>query len=109
MRTGRGQAHAVFCDEPEEPVTSVLLLHHRVRERRALPRADLDLGRDQLAGDRLREWRVGAFRGIAQLLESLDELERLGVEDLELLLDADREVLGVLEDLACTVHVEHFR
>ena len=31
----------------------------------------------------------------------------VGIEDLELLLDADGEVLGLIEDLACTVHVKH--
>ena len=59
-----------------------------------------------LAGDASREDLVGLGRG-AQLLESLHERARLRVEDAELLLDADGEVGGGLEDLPGALHVQH--
>ena len=68
-----------------------------VRERRLLPGLDLDLGRDQLA-DEIRLER-GASHGSLHVLEAIDEVERLGVEQRELLLDGDREVLCRLEAL----------
>ena len=58
---------------------------------------DLDLGRDELADEVLLE--LGAARGGLHLLEAVDELERLGVEERELLLDGDGEVLAGLESL----------
>ena len=62
----------------------------RLGERLAAPRADLDLGGDQLADDVLLD--LGAFRGGLQLLEAVVQLERDRVEDGELLLDGQREV-----------------
>ena len=70
-------------------------LGHRRRdvgERRLLARLHLDLGRDQLADEVRLERRVPRRR--LDLLEPVDEVERLGVEQRELLLDRDGEVLG---------------
>jgi hypothetical protein len=106
VRPGRCQPDAALRREAEEAQAGVVLPGDRVGEGRPLSRPDLDLGRDQLSGDRVRERRVRAG-GILELFEPLDEVERVGIEDLELLLDPDREVLGVLEDLADAVHVEH--
>ena len=62
------------------------------------PGADLDLGRDELADEVLLERR--AARGRLDVLEAVREVERLRVEDRELLLDRDREVGRGLELLA---------
>ena len=66
-----------------------------LREVRAASRLDLDFGRDQLADEVLVD--VGSLRAGLQLLEPVRELEGLGVDQSELLLDCDREVLPVLE------------
>ena len=53
----------------------------RLGERLAAPRAHLDLGRDQLTDEMGLERRAdGSGR---DLLEAVDETERLGVEDRE--------------------------
>ena len=69
-----------------------------LRERVAAAGADLDLGGDQLADEVRLE--LGAPRGLLQLLEAVDELERLGIEERELLLDREREVGRRLEGRA---------
>jgi len=61
----------------------------------ALPRSYLGLRRDQLADEMLVELR--ALRRSLQLLEAVDELEVLGVEQRELLLDGDGEIGAALE------------
>ena len=58
----------------------------------AAARSNLDLRRDQLADEVLLE--RGSLRGRLQLLEAVRQLERLWIEDRELLLDRDREVRG---------------
>ena len=68
-----------------------------VGERGLLARLDLDLGGDQLADEVRLERRV-LRRGV-DLLEAVDEVERLGIEERELLFDRDGEVLGRLEAL----------
>src|SRR5215210_3506071 len=80
----------------------------RARTAAGAPRADLDLGADQLARDSLGEHRI-FLRDGAELLEAVVEGERLRVEDRELLLDPDREVRGGLEDLSDSRHLEHGR
>jgi len=60
---------------------------------------DLDLRRDQLTGDRFEQRRIARRCRSAQLLEARDQLERLGIEDRELLLDSNRQVRGPREDL----------
>ena len=69
-----------------------------VGERLLPPGADLDLGRDQLADQVRLEGRLsGRF---LHLLEAVRQVERLGIEKRELLLDCDREVRRRLELLA---------
>ena len=81
IRSGRG--------EREQAVAGVALAAQRVVEVLAAPRADLDLARDELAGDGHGEHRVFGGREVAQLLEARDEVQRRRVEDGELLLEAD--------------------
>ena len=94
--------------EREQPPARLLLLGARVGDVLAAAGADLDLGRDQLAGDRVGEHRV-ARAGVAQLLEPGDQLERLGMDERVFLLDPDREVLGGLEGLARSGEVDQVR
>jgi hypothetical protein len=107
VRAGRAEPYSLLRSQPKEAQTPVALLRDRVGEGHALARPDFDLGRDELAGDRLGERRVRLCGGL-ELLEPVGQIEGVGIEDLELLLDADREVLGIVEDLACAVHVGHY-
>ena len=67
-----------------------------LRERLAAPGLDLDLRGDQLARRVLAERRgVGAR---LELGEAVDQVVRLGVDDLELLLDREGEILRAGED-----------
>ena len=63
---------------------------------------DLDLRGDQLAGDVLVQDRI-ALRCLAQLLEPGQQVERLRIEDRELLLHADGPVGGLREYLCRSV------
>ena len=67
---------------------------------------DLDLRGDELARDRGGEDRIALGGGVAQLLEARHEVERLRIEDRELLLEADRQVLGGREDLLGAVEID---
>ena len=67
-------------------------------ERGAAPGLDLDLGRDQFADEVLVDLAAG--RGPLELLEAVRQLERVRIEQRELLLHGDREVLPVVECLA---------
>ena len=69
-----------------------------VGEGHLLPGLHLHLGGDQLADEVRLERRTA--RGRLHLLEPVDEVERLRVEERELLLDRDGEILGRLEALA---------
>ena len=86
---GRAQRHPARLGEGEEPVARVALAAQRVVDVLAAARADLDLAGDELAGDRLGEHRVVGGGEVAQLLEARHEVQRRGVEDGELLLEAD--------------------
>jgi hypothetical protein len=108
MGAGGGQPHAALGGEREQPHARLALPGERVVDVGPAAGANLDLGRDQLPGDRLREHLV-LERGSGQLLVALGQPERAGVEDRELLLDAHREVLGGVEDLTGAVRVEHER
>jgi hypothetical protein len=68
------------------------LLHRRGRflEPGTAARADLDLGGDQLADDVVGELRLLGSR--LQRLEAVRQLERLGVEERELLFHGERQV-----------------
>jgi hypothetical protein len=90
------------CEPDREPVGQIeelrAALAHPFRdlpEVRTAARLDLDLGRDQLPDDVFVELRPLGAR--LQLLESVRELERLGIDERELLLHGDREVLPVLK------------
>src|SRR3954447_10059506 len=73
----------------------------RLREVCAPPCLHLDLRSDQLTDEVLVE--LGAAGACFQLLESIRELERVGIEQGELLLDRDREVFSFVERLASRV------
>ena len=76
-------------------------LSHRGRdlaEPRALARSHLDLGRDQLSDDVRR--KVGLDRRRIDVLESVRQLQRLRIEERELLLDGDGQVGPGVERLA---------
>src|SRR4051812_22459237 len=106
MRAGAAEPDAELARQREQPPARLALAGEGVRKRVALRRADLDLGGVQLAGDALLEDVVRAARFV-DLLEALRERQRVGVEDLELLLDPYGEVGRFLERLARTRHVEH--
>jgi hypothetical protein len=106
VRAGRAQRDPARRHEREQPHSHVALARDRVVEVLAPAGADLDLGRDQLACDRLRQHAVLRDRGVAQFLEPRHELERPAVEDGELLLDADGEVGRRREDLLGAVQVD---
>ena len=89
MRPGRGERRVVLGRQREQPAAAVALALGRVGEGLTAPGPDLDLGVDQLAADRRGELVVG-LGGVVQLLEAVLELERLRIEDRELLLDPDR-------------------
>ena len=102
---GRGERGIVLGGQGEQPATALALALGGLGEGLPPPGPDLDLGVDQLAAHRGGELVVG-LRGVSQLLEAVLELQRLGVEDRELLLDPDREVGGCVERLADAVEVE---
>jgi hypothetical protein len=89
----------------EQTQASFALQLDRLGEALSAPGADLDLRVDQLAGDRIHEHLVGEA-GVAQLLEPVDEREAVGIDKGELLLEPDREILGLLEDLPGTGEIE---
>lgn len=97
-----GQAHA--ADELEQARPALALPGHRLGEALRAAGADLDLGRDQLAGRRLGQ-QVVLLTGGVDLLEAVLQLQRGRVEDRELLLESDREIGGGLESLADEVEV----
>jgi hypothetical protein len=99
VRAGRAERDAARLGQREQAGARVALAAQRVVEVLAAPGADLDLRRDQLAGDRLGEHRVLERSGIAQLLEARHQVERGGVEHRELLLDPDGAVARGSEDL----------
>src|SRR6185503_13622086 len=99
MRARRAEEEAERLDERAELGAPLGERRRDVRERRLLARLHLDLRGDQLA-DEVRLERRSPCRGL-HLLDAVDEVERLPVEQCELLLHRDREVLGRLEALAC--------
>jgi hypothetical protein len=101
----RRQHDPVALCEAEQPRPALGLHGHSLREARRTPRPDLDLRVDQLSGGRFSEQLVALTRG-EQLLEPVDELEGLGLDQRELLLEPDREVRRGLEDLARALEVQ---
>ena len=90
VRAGRAERDAARLGERPELLPPLAKQRGRVGERVAAAGADLDLGGDQLA-DQVR-LELGPLRRLLELLEAVDEAERLGVEERELLLDRDGEV-----------------
>ena len=76
-----------------------------VGERLRAAGADLDLGVDQLAAERVGE-RLVRLRRVAELNEAMCEVERRRIEDRELLLEGAGEIRGLLEPLAGQIEVE---
>ena len=89
MRAGGAQRDAVQVSEPQQPLATLCKSLGGLGERVAARCPHLDLGGDELAADRLRQVPVG---GVPQLLEALCEDEGLGLEELELLFEADGHV-----------------
>jgi hypothetical protein len=105
MGAGGGEAETHPLGEGEEPAAAVALQGDRLREPLGAAGADLDLGVDQLAGRRLGEHLV-PLAGSVEVLEAVLELERLRVDDRELLLEPDSEVRRALEGLPSAVEVQ---
>ncbi len=99
VRAGRAELGVVGGGQREEPAPPRALPREGVAEVRARPRDDLDLRGDQLARDVLAEPGDRSRARVAQLLEAGREVERLGVEDRELLLEPDGEIGGHRERL----------
>jgi hypothetical protein len=109
VRAGRAQLHAALGGEREQAPAAVALGEQRRGEVVAATGADLDLRGDQLPGERVREDGIGRRGGVAQLLEARHERERRRVEDRELLLQPDRALGRVREQLVGGVEVETHR
>jgi hypothetical protein len=92
VRAGRAEGGALALGQGEEPPPVLALAGERVLDVLAAARGDLDLRGDQLARDRGGQQRVG-LGGLAQLVEAPYHVQRLGVEDRELLLEPDGQVL----------------
>ena len=95
MRSGRSEQDAHGLDERAQLRAALGHRRRHVRERLLAAGTDLDLGGDQLADQVLLERRALCCR--FDLLEAVREVERLRVEERELLLDGDREVRRLLE------------
>jgi hypothetical protein len=95
--SGRPKREPAALGEREESGAHLALAAQRVAEVLAAPGADLDLARDQLAGDRGGEHGVLAARSVPELLEALDEVQGRGVEEHELLLEPHGQIRGPVE------------
>jgi hypothetical protein len=105
MGSGRRERDPHRLGQLEQARAPVELALLGLGEALASPGADLDLRRDQLAGRGERELGVVAARRL-QLLEAVLQLEGLGVDERELLLDPHGEVGRALEGLANPLEVE---
>ena len=108
VNAGRRQRQPHRLRQREQPPPPLPLHLGGLGERLASPRADLDLRGDQLTGRRLRQ-DIVAPAGLVEVLEAVLELERLRIDDGELLLEADGEIGGALEHLARRAEVEPAR
>ena len=95
MRAGRAERELLLAGERVDLRAALLHLRGRFLKAGAAAGADLDLGGDQLADDVLGE--VGLLGRRLQRLEAVRQLERLGVEERELLFDRERQVGAGLE------------
>ena len=98
VRAGGAEHEAERLDERDELVAALGDRRRHVAKRLHAPCLDLDLRRDQLAREEPRTACPAA--AAYDLLEAVDHVERVGLEERELLLDRDREVRGRLEPLA---------
>ena len=94
MRAGGAEGVALGVGVGEQLGAVEQELLRRLPEVQRPRRAHLDLRGEQLAGDALTKTRR---RRVAQRLEGAGQRQRLAVEDLELLLQAEVEVVRVLE------------
>ena len=90
VRAGRTERELLLARERMDLRAALLHLRGRFLKAGAAAGADLDFGGDQLTDDVLGE--LGAVGGRLQRLEAVRQLERLGVEQRELLFDRDRQV-----------------
>ena len=95
VRPGRAEQKPHRLDERPQLRATLGDRGRDVRERLLLARSDLDLGGDELADEVLLE--RGPARGGLDVLEAVREVERVRIEDRELLLDRDGEVGRRLE------------
>ena len=105
MGPRRRQTRLLPSREGEQAPSALALEGEGFDEGLAPTGDDLDLRGDQLARDRCGEQGVTLQGVVAQLLEARDELQRGGVEDRELLLEADREVGSPGERVNCLVEI----
>ena len=94
VRAGGAERDALAVREGEQLGAVQQQLLRRLAEVQGARRGHLDLGAQQLAGDAPAQPLGG---GVAQRLEARGERQGLGVEDLELLLEAEVEVERALE------------
>ena len=106
MGPGRAERQALLGGEREQAAAALVLAVERVGEVLPAAGADLDLGGDQLAGDRVGQHVVLRCRGLAARSNAFDQSSGARVEQRELLLEADREVGRGLEDLLRGAGVE---
>ena len=105
VRAGRTEQDPEPVGETEERRATLLLEVDRLGHGLGPARADLDLGGDQLPGDRIPERRF-VLGCSAEFFVAIDQIEGIGVEDRELLLEADGEVGRVLESLSGNSEIE---
>ncbi len=93
MGAGGAELHVVAGGEREQPAAQLTLGVLGGSQILAAAGPDLDLRRDQLAGDRLaRAPRSSAAAASRSRSKLPGQLQRLRIEDRELLLDADRQI-----------------
>ena len=99
VRAGGAEREAERLDERDRAASRRSAIVAGTSAKRLDPAGlDLGLGGDQLAGEMSLGRRSGGRR--LHVLEAVDEVERVGVEQREFLLDGDREVGGRVEPLA---------
>ena len=103
---GGPQCEPVILGEREQPAAVLALAVQRVGEVGAGAGDDLDLRGDQLTRDVLVQQRVARASGVEQLFEAWFQLQRGGVQQRELLLQADGAVHRLREGLHRPVEVQ---
>src|SRR5207248_4854800 len=98
VRAGAAAREPVLARERLQHGAAVAHLRRRLAEGLATAGTHLDLGRDQLPDQMRLELRP--LRRRLDVLEAVDERERLRVEQRELLLDREREIRPAVVRLA---------